>query len=84
MIWLIANPITRALAKLAKLAALVLAVLTFGAWSRFKGAAAERDRQAEERAAARAQTVERVNAETESDDPVADLRQRMRDRARKP
>lgn len=79
MIWLIANPIARGLAKLA---ALVLAVLTFGAWSRFKGGRAERDRQAEIRAAARAQTVERVNAETESDDPVDDLRKRMRDRAR--
>ena len=81
MIWLIANPIARALAKLA---ALVLAVLTFGAWSRNKGERAERDRQAEERAAARAQTVERVMDEKASDDPVADLRQRMRDRARKP
>lgn len=80
MIWLIANPIARALAKLA---ALVLAVLTFGAWSRFKGAAAERDRQAEERAKARAQTVERVENEKASDDPIADLRQRMRDRAKR-
>ena len=80
MIWLIANPITRALAKLA---ALVLAVLTFGAWSRLKGAAAERDRQAEERAKARAQTVERVENEKASDDPIADLRQRMRDRAKR-
>ena len=79
MIWLIANPIARALAKLA---ALVLAVLTFGAWNRNKGKRAERDRQAEERAAARAQTVERVMDEKASDDPVADLRQRMRDRAR--
>lgn len=80
MIWLIANPITRALAKLA---ALVLAVVTFGAWSRFKGAAAERDRQAEERAAARAQTVERVNAEELSEDPADFVRQRMRDRAKR-
>lgn len=79
MIWLIANPITRALAKLA---ALALAVLTFGAWSRFKGGRAERDRQAEERAKARAQTVERVNAEELSEDPADFVRQRMRDRAR--
>lgn len=80
MIWLIANPLTRALAKLA---ALVLAVLTFGAWSRFKGRRAEMDRQAEERAAARAQTVERVNAEELSEDAADFVRQRMRDRAKR-
>lgn len=80
MIWLIANPLIRALAKLAGLAGLVL---TFGAWSRFKGGRAERDRQAEERAAARAQTVERVENEELSEDPADFVRQRMRDRAKR-
>ena len=79
MIWLIANPIARALAKMA---ALVLAVLTFGAWNRHKGKRAERDRQAEERAKARAKTLERMqDAEAAMGDDPAVLRDRMRQRS---
>ena len=81
MIWLILNPIARGLAKLA---ALVLAVVTFGAWSRFKGAAAERDRQAEERAKADQHAHERMNhADLGLDASDDDRRQRLRDFAAK-
>ena len=81
MIWTIltANPITRALAKVA---ALVLAVLTFGAWNRRSGAKAQKAKQDAANAKAHTETVERVLDETASHDPVADIRRRMRDRAR--
>ena len=62
----------------------VLAVLTFGAVKRREGVTAERAKRAADDAKAHTETVERVLDETASDDPVADIRRRMRERARKP
>ncbi len=83
MIWsiLTGNPIARALAKVL---ALVLAVLTFGAWQRRQGAAKARQRQAEADAKAFKQTTKDVTHETLSDDPVDAIRDRLRERGRKP
>ena len=75
------NPIARALAKVL---GLVLAVLTFGAWQRRQGAVAERQRQAEAKAKAFEQTTKDVTHETLSDDPVDVIRDRLRERGRKP
>lgn len=60
MIWtlLTGNPIARALAKIG---AAILAVLTFGAYQRHKGAQAARDRQAAADAKAEQQAHERMN-----------------------
>lgn len=83
MIWsiLTSNPIARALAKVL---ALVLAVLTFGAWQRHQGAAKARQRQAEADAKAFKQTTKDVANETLSDDPIDAIRERLRERGRKP
>jgi len=83
MIWAIltGNPIARALAKVL---GLVLAVLTFGAWQRRQGAAKARQRQAEARAEEFKETTKDVANETISDDPVDDIRDRLRERGRKP
>lgn len=80
MIWafLMNNPIARGLAKIG---ALVLAVLTFGEYQRRKGIALQKQKSSMEASRAHAETVKEVLNETPSDDPVADLRQRMRDRA---
>lgn len=69
---------------LAKIGAVVLAILTFGAWSRRQGRKAEQAKQAEARAKANTETVKKVLHETASDDPAADIRRRLRERAGKP
>lgn len=61
----------------------VLAVLSFGALKRREGVQAERAREAVKDAKAEVETIREVSRETISDDPAADIRSRMRDRARK-
>lgn len=63
--------------------AAVAAVMTFGAIKRREGVQTERAKQAAQDAQDHTETVERVLDEKPSDDPVADIRKRMRDRARK-
>lgn len=60
MIWAILtqNPIARAVAKIV---AIALAVLTFGAWQRRKGAALQRQKASLEALQAERETHERIN-----------------------
>jgi len=69
---------------LAKIGAAVLLVVTCGAYQRRKGVKAEQAKRAAADAKAHRETTERVLHETASDDPAADIRDRMRDRAGKP
>ena len=85
MTWLlsiIASPIFRALWRPF---AIVLGVLTFGAFKRREGAQAAKAKQAEAHAKAYRETIERVADEKPSNDTTDRLRERMRQRAeRKP
>lgn len=60
-----------------------LAVLSFGAIKRREGVQAERAKEAARDAADFAETIKDVSNETISTDPVDDVRQRMRDRAKR-
>lgn len=75
------NPIARAIG--GALVA-VAGILTFGAIKKREGAQAARSEAAAKDAKAKEKTIEDVLRETASDDPVDDIRERMRKRARKP
>jgi succinate dehydrogenase/fumarate reductase flavoprotein subunit len=62
----------------------VLGVLTFGAVKKREGAQQAKAKQAVEAAKAKEKTIEDVLRETPSDDPVDDIRERMRKRAKQP
>jgi succinate dehydrogenase/fumarate reductase flavoprotein subunit len=62
----------------------VLGVLTFGAVKKREGAQAAKAKQAADAAKAKEKTIEDVLRETPSDDPVDDIRERMRKRAKQP
>jgi hypothetical protein len=63
--------------------AAVAAVLTFGAWERRKGVAQANAKVAAEKAADFAETTKEVSREKISADPVDDVRDRLRDRAKR-
>ena len=62
----------------------VLGVLTFGAVKKREGAQGAKAKQAAEAARAKEKTIEDVLREVPSDDPVDDIRERMRKRAKQP
>lgn len=65
--------------------AAVAAVWTFGASKKREGVTEERAREAQRDAADFAETIREVTNETATDEPIADVRKRLRDRAgRKP
>ena len=61
-----------------------LGVLTFGAVKKREGVQSAKAKQAAEAAKAKEKTIDDVLRQTPSDDPVDDIRERMRKRARKP
>ena len=63
--------------------AALAAVLTFGAIRKREGVAEERAREAQRDAADFAETIERVTDETATAESIADIRARMRARAKR-
>ncbi len=62
----------------------LLALWGKGKLDQRKGRKAEQAKQAEARAKANTETVKKVLHETASDDPAADIRRRLRERAGRP
>ena len=85
MTWVIAFFTSTAIGRtLAKIGVAVLMIMSFGAYRHRQGVNDAKAKRAAADAKAHRETTERVLHETASDDPAADIRDRMRDRAGKP